>query len=61
MKKIEQRAVAATLCKGGFVTTFPRAVANAPQLYGGIAMHPIKYEQLVEQVLAKATICFVSP
>jgi hypothetical protein len=49
LKKIEQRAVAATLCKGGFVTTFPRAVANGPHLYGGIAMHPIKYEQLVEQ------------
>jgi hypothetical protein len=39
LKKIEQRAVAATLCKGGFVSTYSRAVANDPQLYDrGITM-----------------------
>jgi hypothetical protein len=52
MKKIEKRAVASTLCKGGYVPSFSRAVANGPQLYGGIAMPPLKYEQLVEQAKA---------
>jgi hypothetical protein len=47
--KIEKCTVAATLCKGGFVSTFPRALGNGPQLYGGIVMRPLAIEQLVEQ------------
>jgi hypothetical protein len=47
-KQIEKRAVAATLVKGGFVSTFPHAVAYGPNRYGGIAMRPLKTEQVVE-------------
>jgi hypothetical protein len=50
LKQIEQRAVAATLCKGGFVSTFPRKVAYGPNRYGGIAMRPLTIEQLSLQV-----------
>jgi hypothetical protein len=52
LKKIEQRATAATLCKGGFVSTFSRKAAYGPQLYGGIAMQPLVIEQLIQQVQA---------
>jgi hypothetical protein len=49
LKKIEQKAIGATLCKGGFVSSFPRAVVFGPHCYGGIAMRPLATEQLVEQ------------
>jgi hypothetical protein len=52
LKKIEQRAIGATLCKGGFVSTYSGQVAFGPQLYGGKAMRPIKIEQLIQQVQA---------
>jgi hypothetical protein len=52
LKKIAQRAFAVTLCKGGYVSTFPHAVANGPNLYGGIAMHPLPTKQLLEQTKA---------
>ena len=49
LKRIEQRAVGATLCKGGFVSTFPRKVAFGPNKYGGNDMRPLDIEQLVQQ------------
>ncbi len=48
---IKERAVSATLCKGGFISTFSRQVAFGPQKYGGIAMRPLIIEQLIQQVL----------
>jgi hypothetical protein len=42
LDKIEQRAVGATLTKGGFVSSFPRKVAFGPVRYGGISMRPLK-------------------
>jgi hypothetical protein len=48
--KIDQRAISATLCKGGFVTTFPRKVVFGPERYGGIAMRPLTIEQLIQQI-----------
>jgi exonuclease III len=50
LKKVEMRAVGATLCKGGFVPTFPRKVAEGPNMYGGITMRPLDIEQLIQQV-----------
>jgi exonuclease III len=50
LRKIEQRAISATLCKGGFVSTFPRRVVFGPQRFGGIAMRPLTIEQLIQQV-----------
>jgi hypothetical protein len=52
LKKIEQRAVSATLCKGGFVPTFSRKVMFGPQRYSCIVMRPLIIEQLIEQVKA---------
>jgi hypothetical protein len=52
MHRIEKRAVAATLSKGGFVYSFSRQVVFGPQLYGGIAMRTLIIEQLVQQVQA---------
>jgi hypothetical protein len=37
LHKIKKRAIGATPCKGGFVSTFPRQVAFGPLRYGGIA------------------------
>ena len=50
LHKIEKRAISATLCKGGFVSSFPRKVAFGPHKYGGIAMRPLRIEQLIQQV-----------
>lgn len=47
---IERKAIDATLCKGGFVSSFPRKVAFGPHRYGGIAMRPLKIEQLSQQI-----------
>jgi hypothetical protein len=49
LHKIEQKAIGALLCKGGFVSTFPRKVVFGPHCYGGIAMRPLKIEQLSKQ------------
>jgi hypothetical protein len=54
LDKIQMKAVSATLTKGGFVSKFPRKVAFGPHQYGGLAMHPIWAEQLVQQVQACA-------
>ena len=44
------KATHATLSKGGYVSTLPRAVSNGPHFYGGIAMRPLWVEQLIQQV-----------
>jgi hypothetical protein len=49
VKEIEQKLTGATLCKGGFVSSFPQAVVFRPHQYGGIAMRPLATKQLVEQ------------
>jgi hypothetical protein len=52
LKKIGQRAFGATLCKGGYVLTFPHKVKVGPTRYGGIEMRPLEIEQTVHQVQA---------
>jgi hypothetical protein len=47
LQNIEKRAIAATLCKGGFVPTFSRHVAFGPHRYRGIAMQPLIIKQLI--------------
>jgi hypothetical protein len=50
LRQIEQQAISATLCKGGFVSTFPWRVVFGLHKYGGIAMQPLLIEQLIQQV-----------
>jgi hypothetical protein len=49
LQKIEQRAIGATLCEGGFLSTFSWKVAFGPHRYGGIEWE-ITIEQLIVQV-----------
>ncbi len=50
LDRIEMKAVAATLTKGGYVSKFPRKVVFGPQRYGGLGMRMLWSEQLVLQV-----------
>ncbi len=50
LDRIEMKAVAATLTKGGYVSKFPRKVAFGPQEFGGLGMRMLWTEQLVLQV-----------
>jgi hypothetical protein len=50
LDKIQWKATHATLAKGGYVSTMPRAAVYGPHKFGGITMRPLWVEQIVEQV-----------
>jgi exonuclease III len=49
LNRIQMRATSATLAKGGYVSTMPRAVVFGPAQYSGMAMRQLWVEQLVQQ------------
>jgi hypothetical protein len=50
LRKFKHCAISATLCKGGFVSTFPRKVVFDPHQYDWITTRPLTIKQLIQQV-----------